>query len=192
MQAQVRAFVAALLLGVLYGVLYDCVRIFLVLLGARNAPVAPWAARLRLPALPADFATRGKVRLPRTSAVILFVSEFLYALACGALSMLFVYVQNDGVLRFYFLACAVVGFFAYHLSIGRLVMAVAGVVAFFLRVVFFYLLLALFVPMRFVCRLAARCLGAAGWFFFLPIYDRCCRRRKARFGIRARYIVEKM
>ena len=83
MQAQFRALVAALVLGVLYGVLYDAVRVLLVLIGARNARVAPWAARLRLPALPADFATRTKVRLPRTSAVLLFVLEFIYVSTCN-------------------------------------------------------------------------------------------------------------
>ena len=191
MQAQVRALVAALLLGVLYGVLYDAVRVLLVLLGARNAPLTPWAARLRLPALPADFASRGKVRLPRTAAVLLFILEFLYAILCGILFMLFVYVQNDGAVRFYFIACAALGFCAYYLSFGRLVMAVTGVIAFFLRVLFFYLSLAVCVPLRFVCRLVARALGAVWWLLFLPIYDRFCRRRKLHLAV-ARHIVEKM
>ncbi len=191
MQAQVRALVAALLLGVLYGVLYDAVRVLLVLLGARSAKVAPWAAGLRLPALPADFATRGKVRLPRTTLVLLFVLEFFYALLCGAAFILFVYVQNDGVVRFYFIACAAVGFFAYYLSLGRLVMAITGVIAYFLRVVFFYLSLAVCVPMRFFLRMAAKCLGAVWWFLFLPIYDLYCRHREPRL-FSARHIVEKM
>ena len=191
MQAQFRALVAALVLGVLYGVLYDAVRVLLVLIGARNARVAPWAARLRLPALPVDFATRTKVRLPRTSAVLLFVLEFIYALLCGILFMLFAYVQNDGTVRFYYLVCAAVGFSAYYLSIGRFVMAVTGGIAFFLRVAFFYFSLAIFVPMRFLLRLTAHCLGAVWWFLFLPIYDFFRRRQTPRL-FSARHIVEKM
>ena len=192
MQAQLRALVAALLLGVLFGVLYDVVRIFLVLIGARDAALPSFAPRLRLPALPADFATRHKARLPRTAAVLLFVAELLYALACGILFILFVYVQNDGELRFYFLVCAVLGFVAYYLSFGRLAMTVTGVVSFFLRAAFFYLFLLLWLPLRFFLRLTLRLAGGMWWLFFLPIYDRLGRRRKSSLGIRARHIVEKM
>ena len=189
MAAQTASFFVAILFGVLCGVLYDGVRILRVLLGVRyGGAVSARLLSLRFPHLPPDFAARGPGRAgKRAQGVLIFVSDLLYMIVVGALFCVLVYWQNDGIFRSYLLAGAVLGYTAYYVSVGRLVLASAESVAFALRLLFAYLFLLVRTPLLFLFRWLRRAAGWAGRglaFLFLLVYRPFFARRAAALRLR--------
>lgn len=189
MAAQTASFFAAVLFGVLCGVLYDGVRILRVLLGVRyGGVVSARLQTLRFPLLPHDFAARAPGRAGvRAQRVLIFVGDFLYMALLGALFCVFVYWQNDGVFRLYLLIGAVLGYTAYYLSVGCLVLASAESVALVLRLLFAYLFLLVRAPLLFLFRWlvrAAKWVGRGLLALFLFAYRPLFARRAAALRLR--------
>lgn len=182
MLAQVRALFAAVAFGIFLGVLYDGVRIFRVLCGMPYRGGIPHRlAAFRFPLLPADLATRraGKITA-RAHAVLLVLTDFLYALTAGLLFCVFVYWQNNGTFRLYYLLAAAPGFAAYYVTVGRLVLASAGSIVFLLRVLTAYLFLFIRVPLVFLAKMVARAAVCLWLWLYSPLYAAFVARRRLR------------
>lgn len=138
---RLQAIPAALLFGVMLGALYDLFRMISAALGLREDPgsdggkLRPWLLRLRQyrcralgdGTLPLSDAGQTAPRKPRKripAQILQALLDLLYFLICGVLGSIFLYWQNDGILRWYLLLCGGIGFFAYSRSIGAVVMPV--------------------------------------------------------------------
>lgn len=172
--AQARACLSALCLGVLLGVLYDAFFLLRALLGAHTGKRGKTRlTTLRYPLLPPDFGKREPGRVGRgLSLAITAVLDFLYALTCGILFLLFTYAQSEGVFRFYCLLAAALGFFLYARTLGRAVSAASASLVFLLRLVLAYLFLFIRVPLLWLLRVARRALLFLFRLFYLPLYGR--------------------
>lgn len=150
------AAACATLFGVLLGVCYDAVRVFRILLGLPAGRALP--ARLSGLCFPyVHIGGKGKEgRIGRRLyAAILFLTDFLYAAMAGIAFVIFLYATHDGAFRFFLLFFSALGFASYLFTLGRLVYRVTGVIAFFLRVAFAYLILCVRVPLLFLLRVLA-------------------------------------
>ncbi len=187
MLAQVRALFAAVGFGIFLGALYDVVRIFRILCGMPCPGGIPRRViDFRFPLLPRDFATRKRGGVAaRAHAVLLITTDFLYALTAGVLFCVFVYWQSNGVFRLYYLLAAIPGFFAYYMTVGRLVLASAGVIVFFMRAISAYLFLFVKIPLAFLFRLLWRVFLGIWYCFYTPLYAICAERRRLREAKRA-------
>ena len=170
--AQVRAFFAALLLGVILGILYDAFFILRALLGAHTGKRGKTRlAKRQYPLLPSDFLKREKGRAGRGAELaITAILDFLYAILFGFLLLLFTYWQSEGVFRLYYLAAAALGFAAYYLTLGRLVASCSAAIIFLVRLVLAYLWLFVRVPLVKLFFLLRRVLFSLFLWLFSPLY----------------------
>ena len=158
MWALFRAFLLSILFGGGLHLVYDGMRIALLLCGVRyGGSIAAWLGRIRFPFLPPDFSAKqprraGKLLL----AVLIFISDVLFCVTAGFLFSFFLYTQNDGQLRLFLLLGAALGFFLFHITIGRLLLAAGETIAFFLRLVFAYFVLLVRVPTIFLAHCSIR------------------------------------
>ncbi len=155
LSSQISALLFAFLFGVGIGALYDLYRVFGVLFSLLT-PQTSHRLPERLPLLPSGWlvSRSGRVGL-RARGVLLFFCDTLFALAAGSLFVIFLYVENDGVFRFYLLAGAALTFFLYLQTVGKLVFRVAGVLALYLHIALLYLAYFLALPLFFfvcICR----------------------------------------
>ena len=173
-RAALLSFFASLGLGIFLGILYDACVLLRILLGARAGEGSiSRLASIRYPLLPPDFGRREQGRLGRgLSFSVTALFDFLFALLAGILILLFAYAQNDGILRLYYLVAAALGFYAYRITVGRLVFRFSSALVFLLRLLLSYFALFVRVPLIFLLRLSLRCGLALFLFLFSPIYGR--------------------
>ncbi len=165
-----RGCAVALVFGVGLSLFYDTICIFRILLGMQEGGCIP--SRLSaccLPGLPSDFARRprGKIAI-RLHAALLFFFDFFFSFLAGIFFMVFIYWQNDGVFRIYYLLGAALGFFLCRRTVSRLILSVSGYIVFFLRVGFAYVFLGIKLPLRFLFRQAVHLF----LLLYLPLYSR--------------------
>lgn len=148
------ALLYSLAFGGLLHLVYDGIRIARVLCGVRyHGGMSERLRACRLPLLPPGFATRPPRRAgERLRAVFVFLTDVLFCLLSSFLFSLFVYWQNDGEFRAILLVGAALGFAVWHITLGRLIVAASETVAFFLRVLAFYLFLLVRVPVLLLLR----------------------------------------
>ncbi len=170
--ALARLFFYAFLTGLLLGAFYDLLRLSRVLLGREEETPRMQAlkARIRLPLLP----PQKEKRAHRHFGILLFLEDFFFCIISGVSIILLFYEWNRGIIRIPALICAVLGFFCYRCTLGRIILRISDLLAFavgaLLRYAFFFLTF----PVRWL-------FGALKKGFFTLI----CRMR-ARSEVRAR------
>ena len=148
-----RGFLYATVLGLSLGLFYDAIRLVRMLLGVSYRGRFALGVFCRLADSVRERASALRTRYPILRAflrVIDFLLDVLFFTFSGIALALFLYVVSDGVFRFLFLIGAVLGFYLYRKTVGRIVF-------FFLREIasLAYLLLRLVyktvsVPLRFI------------------------------------------
>jgi hypothetical protein len=158
----------ALFFSFLFGgalhLLYDAIRILRILCGVRYGGFVALRLRsVRFPLLPPDLASRPprKAGLYWQRALVL-VTDLLFCLAAAFLFSILLYWQNDGQFRAVFLLFAALGYFAFHKTVGRLILAAGETVALLLRVLLAYLCLFVRVPLVWLFRIGRK---AGAWLF---------------------------
>lgn len=155
MQALWRGFLYALVLGMWLGLFYDAIRLLRMMLGVvyrgrfAHGPFDKLSCKVRTKVS----AYRQRHRFLRTlSRVLDFFLDVLFFVIAGIAFALFLYAVSDGVFRILFLLGAVLGFYLYRKTVGRIVF-------FFLRELssLAYLLLylvykAISIPIRFAVK----------------------------------------
>ena len=137
----------AILLGLILGAVYDCLRITRVFFGNHYSHrAARRLQEIRLPLLPKAKA-RGE---SRALGVIVFFEDLLFCLFAGISLILLLYGFNNGNFRFFVLFCACLGFLIYRGTLGRLVMLFSEVIAFSMETAVRYLVFFLLLPFRFL------------------------------------------
>lgn len=139
--------------GIIAGALYDIVRIIRCCLGISYTDSAPkWLSNIKLPLLPHE-GIKGKTS-PIREVIIIGVTDILYFIVLTVFMCIFAYAVNKGKMRWFIYFFALLGFFTYYITVGRLIIRVSSVASFVLRAFFLYIFLFLFVPVRVIFRLA--------------------------------------
>ena len=181
---QYRAIGAFLLLGVLCGVLYDCIRILRVLSGlACYSKTAHSLREKRLPFIGAVYrAPQTRTQWLRILRIAL--GDVLFSFACAVLFSICLFDAGFGIFRWFYLLAAAAGFGLYRLFPGQLVMRLSECIAFGVRVCALYFQWLFLLPLRF----SWRCICHLGrWvfcIFILPLVRRFRTRQRAAYTMR--------
>lgn len=157
-QKQLINIVYSLILGLIFGGIYDIIRIVHILCG-----IASYTGE-----------TRGMKRgiVPFT---IFFLLDTAYLFTLTCIFSVFLYAVNNGGFRFYLLAAVLVGMVFYFFTAGRVVMLLSEAIVRFLRRIFTLIVVK---PLRFIFRLFGRLLHWIGTHTVGKIMY-CLRRRRA-------------
>lgn len=112
----------------------------------------------------------------RSRAKTVFFEDMLYFLLCAVITFFFALSINGGQLRWYLFAGSILGFAAYYLTIGRVVVTFAGAVIAFILRVWKLFWTAVFFPFRLLFRLLRRPLG-----FLRGFVQKSCRKSASFF-----------
>lgn len=138
----VEIFCFSLVLGLIFGFLYDIIRLIQILCGTLSY-------------------SAGKCRqadgvIPK---IALGAGDVVYMLAVTVMFSLFTYVTNYGDFRGYMVVGAAIGCALYHVSLGRLVMLVYGAVTKAIRTAVKYVIV---IPIKFLAKQIRRMLSFIG------------------------------
>ncbi len=143
-------------LGVLWGILYDALKLLRLSCGAARTPsVERRIAAIRLPLLkPAPRRLR-----PRRLLVTVFLTDLLFCLVAALSLILLFYAQNNGKLRPLALLCAPVGFWVYRVTLSRGLTAFLEWGDFWVKTGVRYVVYFLLLPIRFLFGRLSRGIG---------------------------------
>lgn len=129
---QIAVFFRSILMGVIFGTIYDVFRISRVIVGVRYR--GKYGRKIVCKDSPCSLVLSGISReslgIIRTVTVV--IGDILFFVICGILASIFVYRYCSGIIRFYVLIGYVLGFVAYYNSIGRFVIYLSDILVFFI------------------------------------------------------------
>lgn len=120
----------SLILGLIFGGLYDIIRIIHILSG-----IASYSGE-------ETFSRRGAIPF-----AVFFATDLIYMTTVTAVYSFFIYWKMNGVFRLYVFIAVIVGFIVYYNTAGRVVMFFSEIIARFLRFIGYY---GIVVPARFI------------------------------------------
>ncbi len=123
----------SVILGLIFGALYDIIRVIHILCG-----IASYSGEKK-------GMERGKVPF-----ILFFLTDSVYMLFVTLLFSFFVYWINSGVVRFFILFSVIVGFLLYILTVGRVVMVFSEAIVKWIKMIIRY---TVFIPAAFVCKI---------------------------------------
>lgn len=139
LEKQLINIVYSIILGLIFGILYDIIRIIHVICN-----IASYSGKNR-------FIKREKVPF-----LVFFVFDVIYMTVVTAVYSLFTYWANNGIFRLFLFIPTCVGFTLYYFTVGKVVISFSEAVTKFLRFVFKKVIV---LPALFVMRLAWRIAG---------------------------------
>ena len=146
-------YLYAILLGLILGAVYDCLRITRVFLGNHYSHRA--ARRLQEIKLP--LLHKAKPRGESSAlGLIVFFQDLLFCLFAGVALVLLLYGFNNGKFRLFVVICSCLGFLIYRGTFGKLVMLFSEVIAFSLETTFRYFFFFISFPFRFLKRMLVK------------------------------------
>ncbi len=130
----VELYIKSFLIGVAFGVLYDAIRFFKLIIGVRYGA-------------PASYVPESKAK--RVAVYIIsFVTDTLFWLLIGVASVLLFYNVSGGVFRGSVYPCLLFGLALYYFSLGRLTLALSKKIISLLGRFFSFLGRLVAVPLR--------------------------------------------
>ena len=144
-----RAFV----LGLLLGALYDVIRLSRIIFGVsvysdKNREFSLYARGVKN-----IFARkRGNI----FTCIYLALTDFVFFLLSAVIFILFLYIFNYGIFRWFFLIFSILGFLFYYKTAGRLFVSASTVVSSYLMLVLNLILFAAVYPFRTLVKLIRR------------------------------------
>lgn len=149
---QLRLVLNFFLFGLVAGAFYDAVRIVRICIGAYDYQNSPAVIRSVKRLFKCPDNDGYKVYGKRYCTTVTVITDVVYSLVVGTAFIIYLYHENYCIFRWYLLLGALVGFAAYSLTVGRLVVTVAGAVIAFVKVVFRKTITLLLVPIKYICR----------------------------------------
>lgn len=98
----------------------------------------------------------------RSSKRVVFFQDMFFFLSSAVVTFFFALTVTGGALRFYLFLGSFIGFAAYYVTVGRVVMACAGAVVRAVLTAWHWFWYIVFAPFRLLRRLLARPFGAFG------------------------------
>ena len=147
---QISTLIYAIILGLIFGVAYDIIRICRIFLGIRY--VNRFTEKLSQKNLKfiKNPANKEVKKGEKYQEVILFITDILYFLIITPIFAIFLYWKNDGIVRWYSVFGVSVGFLIYYFTIGRFIISISEYIVFTIKVIFLYLIFLItrpFVPL---------------------------------------------
>ena len=137
--------VKAIVLGVIFGVVYDVFRILRI----SSSAVTPRGAffekiKPRKPLL--------NVRRPKKTAAVgniaVFIQDIVFFAICTAAEILFFLRENNGEIRIYCLIFSLSGFIIYLVSLGRITIYFSSVIIFSAKCLLYWSLYIIIIPVK--------------------------------------------
>lgn len=168
--------------GILWGILYDGIRISRVL--TRLAVYTHAGNRLAHLGLPLIGAPKERKKTPhsrRLAGVMMAIGDvFFFAAAACIFSVLLVHAAS-GVFRWFYLLAALLGFAAYYFTLGRAVMLSSEIIAAVVRTVFRYLFWLFCLPFRLLGKLSRWLRRKIQHAVLLPLRNAALLRERKRY-----------
>ncbi len=139
---QLLNIVYSVILGLIFGGIYDIIRVAQILCGITSYRDGRVEMRLGR-----------NVRGSRTAFVIFILMDFAFMLTVTVMYSFFIYWADNGRVRFYLMLAAAVGFYIYYNTLGRLVMLCSDFIVRLIRRAFTILVVK---PIGFILRLLRR------------------------------------
>lgn len=163
---QLWVFIMSFIVGIFYGVIYDFIRIIRCLLGIRyNTKIIKVFDKVQLPLIKKTNKNKKRYNSLKEN-VIIVVTDIAYFFVITVFTSIFVYSVNNGRARWFMYVMFILGFMLYYFTVGRLVILLSGMITFFIRAIFAYVLFfirAPFIPLvrglRAFCIKAKACIG---------------------------------
>lgn len=135
-EKQLINIVYSLILGLIFGAIYDIIRVMHILFG-----IASYSGEKR-------GMKRGVL-----SFGVFFLLDSLYVVCASTIYSFFNYFACNGEFRVFILASVCIGFIVYYVTLGRIVMFFSEAIVALLRKILHY---AIVLPMQFVIRITLR------------------------------------
>lgn len=126
--ALLRLFAAGCLLGAVFAAVYDLLRIVRTLLGERGDCSVGLLGRLPMPP-----AVLRRIRWDMMRGMLVHLGDLLYFPLFGAAIAIYLSAAYDGRIRWYAPVGLALGFFAWRLTLGRVIMAASAAISALLR-----------------------------------------------------------
>lgn len=130
---------SSVVLGLLFGLIYDCVRILRCFLGIRYKRYM----FKRLKCIDEDTSV-GKAY----ESIVMGITDIIYFVTIAVIMSVFVYFVNNGKIRWYIYFGAFFGFMLYYFTLGRVVISLSSLIVIRIRKIFKIILVCLFEPIR--------------------------------------------
>lgn len=141
---QLLVFFASILIGAVLGIIYDAIRGIRAVFGIQyKTKFGDRLKNLKFPIIKNPL-NRKKSRI--ADGISLFITDIIYFVLATFVLVIFIYYINDGIVRWYIFAGAIVGMLAYYFSVGRLFISIIELILFFIRVMLAYFFHFLFLP----------------------------------------------
>ena len=176
--ALAKLWLCSFLAGILFGLVWDFLKIPRIWLGERS--LIRMYDRLRAKPL-RYLGARHARRQSRALPIVRFLEDFIFCLAVGITMILLFYQINRGNIRIPAFLCATVGFMLYRATLGKPMTFGLAYLAFGIETVFRYLFF--FVGMPF--RLLGRCVRKTAVRFYQRHRDARQHRARLRYTRRA-------
>lgn len=129
----------SLVLGIVFGAIYDIVRIWRTFLGIDyESKGVERLRRLKFPLIKNPLTKKEK-QGKLAQGIVLFITDIIYFLAITIIMIIFVYYVNSGVVRWYIFIGAMLGLLIYYFTVGKIVISVSEYIKFGIKVVMSYL-----------------------------------------------------
>ena len=151
---QLSALLLALACGGLCGIVYDCIRLIRVILGAAEYTTAGRKLySIPLFGIGSVHRPGGAIR-QRIHVAVIAVGDVLFGVLAGCIFSVFLYYAASGCFRWFYLLAWGIGFLVYYFTLGRLTMLSSEVIVYLLRVCVGYVFYLAALPIRLLARMA--------------------------------------
>lgn len=130
----------SVLAGVVFGLLYDVLRISRIFLGINYVNKFTEKIKdIKLPLIDNPMRRTTKKREEKFKAVAVGIGDILYFLIITPIAVVFTYHVNNGSIRWYLVFGMAAGFALYYFTLGKIIISVSEYIVFFIKTVFSYL-----------------------------------------------------
>ena len=163
-------FPAFAMSGILLGLVYDVFRILRIARTYDELPDGKFFKKIALPKKAVKASkSRGVFRF--LNSALIFVEDISFWIAAAFIETVFIYYFNNGEIRLDFFFYTAAGFFAYSVSVGKLIVFFAKKLIFFCRCLIFYILYIIIYPIKTVCSFIIGIVGKLGGKIY-DLYDK--------------------
>lgn len=187
MRAMGAIFVLSIALGTFFGAMYDLLRILRLMRPEKKDKKTKSKASNNVSGEKTnkskEHMSSGKIKI-RIGDIVTSLGDIVFLSLCGAIFSVFVFYANDGRFRAFMAIGAIIGFFSYYFTVGRLVMLLSEKIINAVRkVVIFTVSFAFGTVKRFLIKPIKFVLSKLFSLICMPIYTFIRRLYHSLFGI---------
>ena len=135
-------------IGIAIGVIYDIFKIFRILSGLDFSN--KFQEKIEALALPVikKIKIKKEKKLSIKDKILYFWWDLLFFIAITPIMLIFIYATSSGVVRWYIIGGAFLGYIIYYLTVSRLISVMCEYIAFIIKIIFAYAIHFLKLPFK--------------------------------------------